>query len=534
MDSYKWQSLDLATHDLEIRHIMADLIVQHSSDPKPAASSIMKEFAMDTTSTLVGYTYYFCKLYLDSDEFTAFAKQVKDHDQRADTLTSMFYHWAHCINERPPLRPHITALDFINALLKSARTTNPNPLTYRSFVTKYYQCIIQYAHSCIDVLLDMDIQNQDDFEQRANIYSQWICNATKCYSIAPVDVQDTKNLIQDHSVSFANFVTLLKDPMVPDSIIVFLLSQTLSTAGLAIVLPVCFPLFAHLIPKNYISPLRDTVWEYRYFDDAVKGTIRQPNSVGSSEHLYMDNRFIECIRDLNFGRLKRVQQERSEEKIDKVEQPTLTRLSQEDMRQRLRKAHKSTNLREFTRQPSFPLPMRVTTGMSDHPIHEPLDVEPTNTAPVTPVLRTSVKSMTFDSPPVIPTSSEPKATTVSTTVSSITTAASKVLTALAKQSFGANATIGSTEPDDTDYIPDPILNFQMRDFVSHIRSLDEMPLHLDHMERFACDYETPWPLTRLQVRPNDARAFQRSSRNNRMFVITFTRKNRKPIFNPVD
>lgn len=91
-----------------------------------------------------------------------------------------------------------------------------------------------------------------------------------------------------------------------------------------------------------------------------------------------------------------------------------------------------------------------------------------------------------------------------------------------------------TVPDDTSYTPDPILSFQMRDFIAHIQGLAAMEMRLDHMTRFSRTDEAAQLLTKWQVRNDDARTFERNLRLGKMYVVTFTRANRKPIFNPVN
>jgi len=89
-------------------------------------------------------------------------------------------------------------------------------------------------------------------------------------------------------------------------------------------------------------------------------------------------------------------------------------------------------------------------------------------------------------------------------------------------------------PDDTSYVPDSILSFQMSHFITHIQGLTNMEMRLDHMTRFSRNDEFAQQLTQWQVRNDDARTFAGNSRANKMYIITFTRANRKPIFNPVN
>jgi hypothetical protein len=89
-------------------------------------------------------------------------------------------------------------------------------------------------------------------------------------------------------------------------------------------------------------------------------------------------------------------------------------------------------------------------------------------------------------------------------------------------------------PDDASYVPDPFLSRKARDITNHFQSLTKMDMIHDHMTRFSTTVEQPFPLTRWQVRKTDSRTFAGQSTMSRMYVITYTRKSRKPIFNPVD
>jgi hypothetical protein len=89
-------------------------------------------------------------------------------------------------------------------------------------------------------------------------------------------------------------------------------------------------------------------------------------------------------------------------------------------------------------------------------------------------------------------------------------------------------------PDDTSYVPDPFLSRKARDITRYFQGLADMDMIHDHMTRFDTTVEQPFPMTRWQVRKTDSRTFAGQSTMSRMYVITYTRQSRKPIFNPVD
>lgn len=90
------------------------------------------------------------------------------------------------------------------------------------------------------------------------------------------------------------------------------------------------------------------------------------------------------------------------------------------------------------------------------------------------------------------------------------------------------------EFDDSNYTPDPFLSRKCRGITDAIQSLPQMDLKHDHMTRFELSFERPIPLTKWQVRKSDIRIFQGQSILSRMYVVTYSRKSRKPLFNPVD
>jgi len=88
-------------------------------------------------------------------------------------------------------------------------------------------------------------------------------------------------------------------------------------------------------------------------------------------------------------------------------------------------------------------------------------------------------------------------------------------------------------PDDDDYTPNAGLYRKVRDLTKFYQSSDDMNMEKDHMTRFSTTNETPVGLSRLSVRRTDVRVYSGQGTNGNMFVVTFTRKSRKPIFNPV-
>jgi hypothetical protein len=91
----------------------------------------------------------------------------------------------------------------------------------------------------------------------------------------------------------------------------------------------------------------------------------------------------------------------------------------------------------------------------------------------------------------------------------------------------------TTIPDDDDYEPDPMFQRLARDITDHVHSLPSTDLTNDHMIRFTTTSETPHSVSRDFLHDDDQRIVIRNRYGSSMYLITYTRKNRKPIFNPV-
>jgi len=93
----------------------------------------------------------------------------------------------------------------------------------------------------------------------------------------------------------------------------------------------------------------------------------------------------------------------------------------------------------------------------------------------------------------------------------------------------ANAT-----PDDTTYIPDAVLARKNKDITRYMQALTTMDMTKDHMTRFSTNNEVPHPIQRMHLQRGDIRTFAGQGTLGQMYLVTFTRRNRKPIFNPVN
>lgn len=88
-------------------------------------------------------------------------------------------------------------------------------------------------------------------------------------------------------------------------------------------------------------------------------------------------------------------------------------------------------------------------------------------------------------------------------------------------------------PNDDDYTPDPILTYKARDVIRLIQNMDDLPDTKDHLKRFGINHYFPQILPKRDIRGTDARYKDGFNFLGRLYVITFTRQHRKPIFNLV-
>lgn len=89
-------------------------------------------------------------------------------------------------------------------------------------------------------------------------------------------------------------------------------------------------------------------------------------------------------------------------------------------------------------------------------------------------------------------------------------------------------------PDDQHYEPDPLLARHAREITEFVRSLPTSDMTNDHMTRFSVDSESPQATSRDFLLPTDQRIVIRDRYGNHTYLVTYTRKNRKPIFSPVN
>jgi len=100
-------------------------------------------------------------------------------------------------------------------------------------------------------------------------------------------------------------------------------------------------------------------------------------------------------------------------------------------------------------------------------------------------------------------------------------------------SSGGSGSKGNDDvPDDSDYTPDSSLAGKAIEYTKRVRAQDLTDLKHDHMTRFNIKTENPQYLRVYQVKPGDFRVTTSDWTTGQKYIVTYTRKSRKPIFNP--
>jgi hypothetical protein len=90
----------------------------------------------------------------------------------------------------------------------------------------------------------------------------------------------------------------------------------------------------------------------------------------------------------------------------------------------------------------------------------------------------------------------------------------------------------SSIPDDSGYTPDVNLAWSIRTRTTSVRARPNTDLRNDHMDRFKVTNEGPTSVANSATRPGDIILYGRTVFDP-AYVVTYTRKSRKPIFNPI-
>jgi uncharacterized protein (UPF0297 family) len=92
---------------------------------------------------------------------------------------------------------------------------------------------------------------------------------------------------------------------------------------------------------------------------------------------------------------------------------------------------------------------------------------------------------------------------------------------------------GDEGPDDSSYIPNPLLAMKIRPQIERVQNGQDTFEFRDHMKRFDASNESAVSLSRSMVRPYDMTVTAGRTSVDQRYVVTFTRRHKKPIFNPI-
>lgn len=108
------------------------------------------------------------------------------------------------------------------------------------------------------------------------------------------------------------------------------------------------------------------------------------------------------------------------------------------------------------------------------------------------------------------------------------------------KSSGSEQSLNSSQqqqppiPDDDNYVPDGIMSAEARDYTKAIRANPDLDLKHDHMSRFGTTTEGPGPISEATLQKGDWTILIRDRYGNRRYLVTYTRKSKKPIFSQIN
>lgn len=410
-----------------IRQILATLVRKASPPPRPTVNEITDKFRDKPMYELVGHAFVTIEPYLEYEVIANDIAKDPESESRYHLDATIARRYANRMNSYPSIALHGPLVAKINNLVRSTARSSISPINYHTFVHRFHSLMMWYACQYGEMYNTLSFSTLNEYEAIEKKYDYWLPNETTEYFIYE---EGSFELADNHSKALLNLQVSLLLPDVPEEVVLHVLAQSLSTAGLALIGTTDFPLFINLLPVKYAAAYAKTLWNQRYpsLADSPRVPV-DPQNVDDSVRLAFETRIATLMKDFDLLSVHALFQD----------------------------AKRNENF--FKNLVPEPTPQGVA--------------------------------------------------------------------------LSASPLLNHDAPDDSDYRPDPVLAFKVRDFVTYIKSLDVIPEHKDHMKRFSTTFEQPVPLTTWQVRKTDARVHSGESSFSPMFVITFTRRNRVPIFNPV-
>lgn len=426
--------------------------------------------------------------YLLSNAFLAnfesnIANGIEDHpDPESENFSFESYFESAIVlqemtDSTPLVRSHLSLLKRVLNLIDSTKSSANKRITEHQFHAKLILALIRYGQRCDD---DYD-EHIDDLakgiEYMRDSYTYWDPSSSDAYPGA----DDDDDTCLEHSAILTRIVDALKSTSVSKKVAYLVLSRSIATLGLFSLGSHDFPFLTHVFPQSWLDANADDIWIHRH-----KQIFPNDPNVLDPEFSLPDwsadyiSDLQECFRAIVFSKLPT--------KIENV--------------------------------------ANTFKDSSD----EPEDIEPPLVS-VSPTAALSVFNLTSHG-------NFPKQLQASPIATRTPTPSASVLQDKIETS---NTAIPTTEqppvdfvPDDSTYVPDACLSRKVRHLTSYFQDFDIPTSNHDHMTRFDTIMEHAIPLSRFQVQRTDSRTFSGPSILSRMYVVTYTRKSRKPIFNPVD
>jgi hypothetical protein len=434
---FSWISPALKATDDNIRMKFAEIIRSATRTPKSSLKRIIAKFSNQPIQAIAAESYMAGNEYLLRPIVLDYMKDNKCTENETKSEVSTYNHITEYVTKSPILHLHLHLLGEVIATLNDARNSSDEPLTMREFVSALVKNMDAYAKS-YDLWIDsFSVYDNATFLQVTGTTATWTPHEVKHYYVP--HGQDP-SIIDEHKQLMETLLDIITDQDLPDDRASFVLTQFVSTAGLATLQGVKFPFFVNLFPPSWYEENANNIWEKRmikiYGEEA---DIPDPSSFGDSEQREMADSIARALDNDPFVNLGDVPGER------------LASTDNDNERKEKEEEEDEEQISPPTTRPPSP--------------------DPSTTQP--------------------------------------------------------------TIPDDTSYVPEQELYRKVKDLTEWLRTQDTIKLKKDHMTRFGVQVEEQRSVRKIDLLPTDTRIIRGQNTLGQMYMVTFTRKSKKPIFNPV-
>jgi len=456
---FEWTLPNFSKIERKIRDAAISTIRFFHADPKPTQVTVRTEFKDSTTAHLLAVSADRAGLFHTSNKANRESPESPRNPQQ-DHLTSTIFTMFHAHLEVHPFpTTHLNMLNTVYGLINDTHVSLEDHLSIDEFKDSLCTAIAEYLESSTEWFDNQAFISQSDFTSRSTRREIWHSNS---YPTAPYRTEDNHDHPKafEHQDMVTNIASALAHNQVPDEIVIFLLSLSVSSAGFIFHNDVNYPTYLNFMPPNWILKNRNEIWSLRMqnkFED--DSDHYEPEDVDDQKLTDIENEEFDDMKPFDF---------------------------------------------------KFPLKSKRDSAASGRP---PMDEDSTHAQ-----RRKSKKER----------HQKPKEEGPPTGDSG-----SNDTSQSGQQPPPPNPTI----PDDSAYQPDPNWTRREKGIISLIQSLPQMDMRRDHMTRFQTTNEQPTSIAKSQVDPRangDIDVFFGKTKFSQHYLITFTRKSRKPIFNPIN